>query len=62
LRRVCNQVSDKSVKDAFQRLVKHELLGGIRIAASGVAIMAREQVHAVRDLLDGQQARFVAIV
>jgi len=58
----CNQVSDKAVKDAFQRLVKHQLLGGIRVAASGVVIVTSEQVHALRDLLDGQQARFVAVV
>src|ERR1035438_5142503 len=61
-RRVRNQVSDKAVKNTFQRLVKDQLLGNSRVAVSCLAVMPRKQIHAVRNLLDREQPRFVAIV
>src|SRR5208283_693248 len=62
LRRVRNQVPDKPVKNAFQRLVEHQLLGHLRIAAFCLVVMAFEKVHIVGNLLDRQQSCFVAIV
>src|ERR1019366_963028 len=50
--RVRNQVSDKAVKNTLQRLVKNQFLSRTLVAASGVAIVACKQIHAVRDLLD----------
>src|SRR5208282_1238159 len=62
LRRVRNQVSDQAVKNAFQRLVKDQLLGSIRVPVSCLAVMPRKKIHAVRNLLDLQQAGLVAVV
>ena len=59
---VRDQVSDKAVKNAFQRLVKDQLLGDIRVPVSCLAVMPRKKIHAVRNLLDREQPRFVTIV
>jgi hypothetical protein len=62
LRGIRNQVSDKAVKNAFQRLVKHQLLGGIRDNASWPLHSGAKRSTLSADLLDCEQARFVAIV
>src|SRR6202790_2959664 len=62
LRRVRNQVSDKSIENALKRLVKNQLLGDVGVLVLGQPKMALKQINAIRNLLDREQPRFVAIV
>jgi hypothetical protein len=57
-----DQVADQAVEDPLHGLVEEKFLGCLGVQGLYFAVAAVEQIHAAEDLLDREQAGFVAIV